>query len=146
MAPPPTGGDGVARPVLLDSATKTFLLRPSPDGSAWTVPRVPLRPRETCQRAVLRYLQRYPGLPPVRISPLVGHHRVGPAPGTREYVVLLRAENDSWGPTAPLGPRARWWSLDELAHRRTAVEPASLPLFMDGYWGGWLPDGEISLD
>jgi hypothetical protein len=95
----------------------------------------------------LRYLRRYPGLPRLSISPLIGHHRVGVDLGTLEYVVLFRAAHDSWdSATGLLGRQAKWWTLHELGRQRVNVEPASLPLFMDGYWEGWLPDEEVSLD
>ncbi|MEU9149099.1 hypothetical protein AB0D59_00750 [Streptomyces sp. NPDC048417] len=45
-----------------------------------------------------------------------------------------------------LGPQARWWTTAELRSARAVVEPAELLDFMDGYWDGWLPDGEISLE
>ncbi|MFD3572552.1 hypothetical protein [Streptomyces sp. NPDC058644] len=45
-----------------------------------------------------------------------------------------------------LGPAARWWTTANLRKERAAVEPVQLLDFMDGYWEGWLPDGEISLE
>ncbi|MGX1491465.1 hypothetical protein RKD41_003724 [Streptomyces tendae] len=33
-----------------------------------------------------------------------------------------------------------------MRSERAPVEPAELLDFMDGYWDGWLPDGEISLE
>lgn len=147
MTPCPSHGQAAVRPVLLNSEVRAFLLCPSLDGSAWTVPRVPLRCGENCRTAALRYLRRYPSLPRLSISPLVGHHRVGTGPGALEYVVLFTAAPGSWDSAVQLpGRDARWWTLQELGDRQIDVEPASLPLFMDGYWEGWLPDGEISLD
>lgn len=149
MAPLLSGGTSTVRPVLLNSSTRKFLLYPSRAGSDWTVPRVFVRSGETCRSAALRYLERIPGLPCLTMSPLVGRHRVGRGLGlgSLEYVVLFRAADDVWDSTGqPWGQAARWWSLHELAQQHVVVEPASLPLFMDGYWDGWLPDGEISLD
>nr|WP_234312564.1 hypothetical protein [Streptomyces seoulensis] len=47
---------------------------------------------------------------------------------------------------ALLGDGARWWSTAQLRDAGVRVEPDSLPLLMDGYWEGWLPDGVIALE
>ncbi|MFE2103405.1 hypothetical protein [Streptomyces sp. NPDC059468] len=61
---------------------------------------------------------------------------------------MARPAAGSW-PTAvcsALAPDARWWTRAELRAARALVEPTELIDFMDGYWDGWLPDEEISLE
>ncbi|MFJ9033030.1 hypothetical protein ACIRQP_31780 [Streptomyces sp. NPDC102274] len=45
-----------------------------------------------------------------------------------------------------MGPSARWWTTTGLRSQSARVEPRQLLDVMDGYWDGWLPDGEIALD
>ncbi|MFF0110742.1 hypothetical protein [Streptomyces hirsutus] len=65
-----------------------------------------------------------------------------------QYVVVVRPATGSW-PTSvnpSLSPSTQWWTTAELRSARVPVEPVQLLDFMDGYWDGWLPDGEIPLD
>lgn len=107
-----------------------------------------MRPGETSRRAAARHLHRVADLPALRISPLIGRlPRVNAVEGL-QYVVVVRTVVESW-PTSvgsAVGPEARWWSMAELRSAKALVEPVQLLDFMDGYWDGWLPDGEISLD
>ncbi|MFH8564626.1 hypothetical protein [Streptomyces sp. NPDC017988] len=63
------------------------------------------------------------------------------------YVVLALPAADSWPrrPAQMLGPGAQWWSLRDLRFGEVAVEPAEMLDLVEGYWDGWLPDGEVSL-
>ncbi|MFJ5305199.1 hypothetical protein [Streptomyces sp. NPDC088350] len=138
------------RPVVIDPVARRFLLRPAGCGPVgfWSVPAVPVRAGEPYRRAAARYLRRQFGLTGSRIAPVVG---VLPAVGERgcvEYVVLARPATGAWQREVRtvLGTGARWWSTAELRDAGVWVEPDTLPLLMDGYWEGWLPDGEISLE
>lgn len=140
----------VVRPVVIDSPKRLLLLIPSePDGEiCWTLPTIPIRPGETVRRAATRHLRRVVHLPPLRISPLIGRlsHKDG-AEGI-QYVVVVRPAAEDWPQAVrfALAPEACWWTTTELRSDRALVEPAELLDFMDGYWDGWLPDGEISLE
>lgn len=92
-------------------------------------------------------------LPPARASSPHGAHRApdrplqGGAAGVA-YVVLVEAAAGRW-PDEVLrsaGAGARWWTVAQLRAEGAGVEPFQLLDLMDGYWQGWLPDGEISLD
>lgn len=140
----------VVRLVVIDSPRHQLLLIPSEsdDEDGWTLPRVPIRPGETIRRAASRHLRRTVHLPPLRISPLIGRlSRTDAAEGV-QYVVVVRPVAESWPPAVrfAIAPEACWWTTAELRSDRAQVEPAELLDFMDGYWGGWLPDGEISLE
>lgn len=143
-------GPDVVRPVVIDSPKRLLLLIPSASDRAlrWTLPTVPMRPGETCCRAATRHLQRVARLPALRVSPLIGRLSRRDAPEGVQYVVVVRPAAEGW-PTAircALAPEARWWTTAELRSAQALVEPAELLDFMDGYWDGWLPDGEISLE
>ncbi|QBJ91430.1 hypothetical protein D0Z67_14810 [Streptomyces seoulensis] len=146
----PSTPTAVVRPVVIDPAARCFLLVPAEHQGTecWSVPAVPVRVGESYRRTAVRYLRRQAGLPPVRITPVVG---VLPAIDDRrqtEYVVLARPVAEAWPPDvrALLGDGARWWSTAQLRDAGVRVEPDSLPLLMDGYWEGWLPDGVIALE
>ncbi|MFE1289566.1 hypothetical protein [Streptomyces sp. NPDC058751] len=147
----PTDGRDVVRPVLTDSLKRRLLLIPSaPDSEVdcWTVPTFPIRPGETVRRAAMRHLRRVAHLPALRIQPLIGRLSRRDVPQGVQYVVVVRPAGESW-PSAvrfALAPEAQWWTTAELRSSGERVEPAELLDFMDGYWEGWLPDGEISLE
>jgi ADP-ribose pyrophosphatase YjhB (NUDIX family) len=140
----------VVRPVVIDRAEHRFLLSPVQlrCGDAWSVPTVPVRAGEPYRRTAVRYLRWETGLPCLRIAPVVG---VLPAIGGRqlvEYVVLAGPVTEAWLEDVRVlfGTDARWWSTAQLRDTGVRVEPDTLPLLMDGYWEGWLPDGEVSLE
>ncbi|MFE0739109.1 NUDIX domain-containing protein [Streptomyces sp. NPDC058855] len=143
-------GCDVVRPVIIDSPKRQLLLIPSaPDSEdCWTLPTVPMRPGETIRRAATRHLRRDAHLPALRIPPLIGRLSRRDAPQGIQYVVVVRPAAESWSPSVrfALAPEAQWWTTAELRSARVLVEPAELLDFMDGYWDGWLPDGEISLE
>lgn len=62
--------------------------------------------------------------------------------------VVVRPAAGSWptGIHSALATEARWWTTAELRSAHVKVEPLQLLDFMDGYWEGRLPDGEVSLD
>lgn len=151
MTPSPSAAaDSVVRPVLIDRTARRFLLLPVRHGDAecWSVPVVAVRAGEPYRRAVVRYLRQQVGLPGLRIARVVG---VLPAVGGRhriEYVVLAGPATGAWPKDVPalLGESARWWSTAQLRNAGVRVEPDILPVLMDGYWEGWLCDGEVSLE
>ncbi|MFF8843412.1 hypothetical protein ACF08N_11870 [Streptomyces sp. NPDC015127] len=63
------------------------------------------------------------------------------------YVVLALPAAGRWQrrPGQMLGADARWWTVSGLRSAATPVEPPQLLDLVDGYWEGWLPDGEVSL-
>lgn len=63
------------------------------------------------------------------------------------YVVLALPASGDWDRTAGqiLGPAACWWAPAALRAQRALVEPSQLIDLVEGYWDGWLPDGEVSL-
>ncbi|MFH8409836.1 hypothetical protein ACH4FX_34415 [Streptomyces sp. NPDC018019] len=140
----------VVRPVVIDSPQRLLLLIPSDSDGAtcWTLPKVLMRPGETMRRAATRHLRSICRLPPLRISPLIGRlPRTDAAEGV-QYVIVVRPAAESW-PSAvrfAISPDACWWTTAMLRSGQVQVEPAGLLDFMDGYWDGWLPDGEISLE
>lgn len=149
VTPSRSAAAAVVRPVLIDPARR-FLLLPvrHRDAKCWSVPVVPVRAGEPYRRTAVRYLRSLTGLPGLLITPVVG---VLPATGARRriaYVVLARPVTGAWPQNAPalLGAGARWWSTAQLRDAGARVEPDTLPLLMDGYWEGWLPDGEVSLE
>jgi ADP-ribose pyrophosphatase YjhB (NUDIX family) len=143
-------GHDVVRPVVIDSPKRMLLLIPSAsdDEICWTLPTIPMRPGETSARAATRHLRRVVHLPALRISPLIGRLSSQDASGGVQYVVVVRPAAESWPPSVrfALAPEACWWTTAELRSTRALVEPAELLDFMGGYWDGWLPDGEISLE
>ncbi|MEU5545111.1 hypothetical protein AB0G85_22355 [Streptomyces sioyaensis] len=137
------------RPLIIDPAGKRFLLLSAcPSGAAgvtWTIPVVPVRTCESFARAATNYLQQQTGLPWPQIAPVIGRFPAGPGRQRPEYVVLAPLPSPAWPKYLP--ERAgRWWTTAQLRAARDVVEPAILPDFIDGYWDGWLPDGEISLE
>ncbi|MFD3500463.1 hypothetical protein [Streptomyces sp. NPDC058678] len=143
-------GCDVVRPVIIDSRKRLLLLIPStPDSEdCWTLPTIPMRPGETIRRAATRHLRRDVHLPALRIPPLIGRLSRRDAPEGVQYVVVVRPAAESWSPYVrfALAPEAQWWTTTELRSAQVMVEPAELLDFMDGYWDGWLPDGEVSLE
>ncbi|MEV6961978.1 hypothetical protein AB0M97_22880 [Streptomyces sp. NPDC051207] len=146
----PTAAVCWVRPVVIESTARRFvLLAPGQQpAGCWTVPLVPVPAGQSYSRAVVQWLCRRTGLPDLRIAPVVG---VLPADGARrrtQYVVLVRPVAAAWTDDvcARLEAGARWWTLDELHGKGVAVEPETLPLLLEGYWDGWLPDGEVSLE
>ncbi|GGO98861.1 NUDIX hydrolase [Wenjunlia tyrosinilytica] len=136
-------------PVILDPLTGRILLvrRREPAGPCWTVPKVPMRAGATFRRAAMQFLRRRRQLPPVRIAPVVGRLFAVDDVDKRGYVVLVLPADGSWKdrPGRMLGPEARWWAVSELRSERATVEPPQMLDLVDGYWEGWLPDGEVSL-
>ncbi|MGI3204132.1 hypothetical protein ACRJ4W_50290 [Streptomyces sp. GLT-R25] len=145
----PKAGD-VVRPVVIDSPKRLLLLIPraSARGTCWALPTIAMHPGETNHRAAARHLRRAAHLPALRISPLIGRLPRRDASEGTQYVVVVRPAAGSWPMSirSSLGPEARWWTTAGLRSARSVVEPAELLDFMDGYWDGWLPDGEISLE
>jgi ADP-ribose pyrophosphatase YjhB (NUDIX family) len=143
-------GYDVVRPVVIDSSKRMLLLIPyGPDEEiCWTLPTIPVRSGETSRRAATRHLRKVAHLPPLRISPLIGRLSRGDAPQGVQYVLVVRSAAESWPPSVrfALAPEACWWTTAELRSAGAVVDPAELLDFMDGYWEGWLPDGEISLE
>ncbi|MDX2677221.1 MULTISPECIES: hypothetical protein [Streptomyces] len=142
-------GYDVVRPVVIDSSKRMLLLIPyGPDEeNCWTLPTVPVRSGETCRRSATRHLRKVAHLPPLRISPLIGRLACRDASHGVQYVLVVRSVAESWPPSVrfALAPEACWWTTAELRSAGAVVDPAELLDFMDGYWEGWLPDGEISL-
>ncbi|MEV5840948.1 hypothetical protein AB0M32_03140 [Streptomyces sp. NPDC051985] len=140
----------VARPVVIDSSKRMLLLIPyGPDEeNCWTLPTVPMCSGETSRRAATRHLRKVAHLPPLRISPLIGRLARRDVPQGFQYVLVVRSAAETWPPSVhfALAPEACWWTTAELRSVGAVVDPAELLDFMDGYWEGWLPDGEISLD
>lgn len=101
----------------------------------------------TYRRATMRFLRRRLQLPPVRIAPVVGRLFAIDDVEKRGYVVLVLPAAGSWNdkPGRMLRPGARWWRVSALRAEQAAVEPAQMLDLVDGYWDGWLPDGETSL-
>ncbi|WP_139151362.1 hypothetical protein [Streptomyces sp. WMMB 322] len=95
----------------------------------------------------VKFMRRRRKLGPVRIAPVIG--RLFAIDDTEKlgYVVLGLPEAGGWKdkPGRMLGPGARWWTLHALESERIQVEPPQLLDLVDGYWEGWLPDGEVSL-
>lgn len=144
-------GADTVRPVIMDPPRRRFLLVPGEGvgGRQWTLSTVPIRPAEPCRRTVGRYLRRELTLPTLRISPLVGRLTSSSgAVGGVQYVILVAPAVGEWCDSVPraLGPGANWWNTADLRAQSVRVEPCQLLDLMDGYWGGWLPDGEITLD
>ncbi|MFI7143096.1 hypothetical protein ACIBQ5_37020 [Streptomyces massasporeus] len=146
----PTAATCWVRPVVIESAARRCVLLPGGQQTAgcWTVPLVSVSAGEPCTRAAAEWLRCRTGASDLRIAPVVG---VLPAVGARrrtEYVVLVRPAAAAWTDDmrALLEGSARWWTLDELQTKGVSVEPEILPLLLQGYWDGWLPDGEVSLE
>ncbi|WP_406406585.1 hypothetical protein [Streptomyces sp. NBC_01643] len=83
----------------------------------------------------------------MRTAPVVGRLFAIDDVEKRGYVVLVLPAAGTWKdkPSRMLGPGARWWEVSALRSEQAAVEPAQMLDLVDGYWEGWLPDGEISL-
>ncbi|MER7924094.1 hypothetical protein ABTY96_13380 [Streptomyces sp. NPDC096057] len=145
----PDGCD-VVRPVVIDSSKRMLLLIPyGPDEeNRWTLPTVPMRSGETCRRAATRHLRRVAHFPALRISSLIGRRSREDEPQGVQYVLVVRSAAGNWPPSVrfALSPEACWWTTAELRSADAHVEPAELLDFMDGYWEGWLPDEEVSLE
>ena len=83
-----------------------------------------------------------------RLALVVGHGWASPpkpGSGSRAEARVLLAIT----PEASLGrthPHERWFSQQELLSPQIKVRPSEVVTFIDGYWGGWLPDGRITLD
>lgn len=140
----------VVRLVVIDSPRHQLLLIPSEsdDEDGWTLPRVPIRPGETIRRAASRHLRRTVHLPRFvsRLSSVASPARTPRrAFSTSSWCAPSRKAGHAAVRFA-IAPEACWWTTAELRSDRAQVEPAELLDFMDGYWGGWLPDGEISLE
>ncbi|MFJ7246340.1 hypothetical protein ACIQWA_17040 [Kitasatospora sp. NPDC098652] len=139
----------VVRPVLLDSQHHQFLLVPAGGSrSLWCPPSFEALPGESYRSAVVRCLRHDRGLPTLDITPVVGLIRPGPDLPPVQYIVLVREASPPWPDNMPglLGPLARWWTLQELKAGSVDVEPGELPILLEGYWDGWIPDGEITLE
>jgi hypothetical protein len=95
------------------------------------------------RRAAVRFLR----LEPLRIAPVVGRLFAIDDAEKHGHIVLVLPEVGVWEdkPGRMLGITARWWTVSELRSQRVAVEPPQLLDLADGYWDGWLPDGEVSL-
>ncbi|WP_406438023.1 hypothetical protein OHB00_26035 [Streptomyces sp. NBC_00631] len=139
----------VVRPVVIDSPKRMLLLIPyGPDEDiCWTLPTVPMRSGETSRRAATRHLRKVAHLPAMRISPIIGRLSREDLPRGVQYILVVRPAAGNWPPSVrfALSPEACWWTTAELRSAGAVVDPAELLDFMDGYWEGWLPDGEISL-
>ncbi|WP_225100322.1 hypothetical protein [Streptomyces sp. CoH27] len=140
----------VVRPVVIDPAARRFLLLPagSTGTAGWTLPALPVRAQEPCRRTVLRHLRRERRFPAVCIGAVVGRLPTGTARPVEEYVVLAAPACGRWPRDVRvlMAPGACWWDTAALRKSGAAVEPETLPLFLDGYWEGWLPGGVISLE
>lgn len=149
MAPSVPSPGKFVIPVLLNPPTRQILLKPRHDGprTCWTAIRVPMRAGMTCRRTAVRFLRRRLRLQPVRVTPVIG--RLFAIDDTEKlgYVALVLPVAGAWGPrsTQILGASARWWTLRELRAQELPVEPVEVLDLVDGYWDGWLPDGEVSL-
>ncbi len=112
------------------------------------MPALPVPARESYRCSVLRYLRRDLGFPAMRIGAVVGRLPAGAARPTEEYVVLAAPASGHWPQDvrALMAPGARWWDTAALRESNVAIEPETLPLLIDGYWEGWLPDGVVSLE
>lgn len=152
MTPAPAQASALARPVVIDPVARRFLLQPDTRSemapARWTVPAVPIRPQESCRRTATRYLRRERRFPALRLGAVIGHLPAGGSRGSAEYIVLAAPAATDWPQDvrALMDPGARWWSTAELRDSGVAVEPETLPLLIDGYWEGWLPDGVVSLE
>ncbi|MEW2082179.1 hypothetical protein [Streptomyces sp. NPDC005283] len=119
-----------------------------PEGAYWAAPKVPIHDGTTHRRASLRFLRRRLQLPRVGLAPVVGRLFAIDDVEKCGYVVLVLPAAGHWKdkPGRMLGPQARWWAVAALRSERVAVEPAQMLDLVDGYWEGWLPDGETSLE
>ncbi|MFF3373512.1 hypothetical protein ACFYXF_11250 [Streptomyces sp. NPDC002680] len=109
---------------------------------------MPVRPGEHYRLTAVRYLGQELRTPGVRIGAVVGRLPAGHDRDHEEYLVLAAPPAAAWPDDvrARLAAGARWWSTAQLRAAGVPVEPGSLVLLIEGYWEGWLPDGEISLE
>jgi ADP-ribose pyrophosphatase YjhB (NUDIX family) len=149
MTTHPRTGSAYVLLVILDPLTHRLLLvrRSGDTGVYWSVPKAAMSPGMTCRRAAARFLRRRLGLPAVRIAPVIGRMFAIDDAVKTGYAVLVLPAAGRWHrrPGQMLGADARWWSVSDLRPVETRVQPAGLLDLVDGYWEGWLPDGEVSL-
>lgn len=135
---------GSARPV---DSTCTAVSGWTHGDPCWTVPKVTVRPGVTHRSAAIKFMRRRRKLGSVRIASVVGRLFAIDDAEKRGYVVLGLPEAGGWDdkPGRMLGPGTRWFTIKELRVERVSIEPPQLLHLVDGYWDGWLPDGEVSL-
>ena len=139
--------------VAIDADERVALLPCADAGSPWTLPRCPVRARETYVEAAVRLADCCFADRVVRWGAVLGRRWAPPPLGAplvrvEEHLFLLRTDVS---PTSPItarspGTAARWAPrsrVDDLLREGYRDTTATL---IDGYLGGWLPDGPITLD
>nr|WSZ96553.1 hypothetical protein OH820_13555 [Streptomyces sp. NBC_00857] len=140
-----SGVQRIALVVPLSWDSRTVLLDRRMGETAWWPLRLDVSQTGSYMRTVRRWLRQQPALPEVCLGYVTGHLTVpDTASGTvkRDYrVVILKLTRSA--DAELLSPSARWWPIEQLGQ---AAFPRELGALMEGYVGGWIPDGPITLD
>ncbi|MEV8389784.1 MULTISPECIES: hypothetical protein [unclassified Streptomyces] len=146
MSTLPSGVQRVALVVLLSRDSRTVLLDRRTGETAWCPLRLDVSETSSYMGTVRRWLRRQSALPEVRLGYVTGHLAMteDTAAGTmdKDYCVMILKLAGS-ADAELLSPSARWWPIEQLGR---AVFPQELGVLIEGYVGGWIPDGPITLD
>ncbi|MCX5101318.1 hypothetical protein OG887_17085 [Streptomyces sp. NBC_00053] len=149
MYAPEVGGDVIL--ACFDQGHRIALIRPEPPaaGHPLRLPTVQRRGAESYGRAARRLARELAPTGAVRMGKVTGLIRAaGPGCASRRPVErrLFTAHATFAGGVCAAGELLAWVPYAQVVGRTAGMAIAELGLFLEGYVGGWIPDGWISLE
>ncbi|MFD4698301.1 hypothetical protein [Streptomyces niveus] len=146
MSTLPSGVQRIALVVLLSWDSRTVLLDRRTGRTAWWPLCLDVSKTSSYMGTAHRWLRQQSALPEACLGDVTGHLTLtdNTASGTieRDYCVVILKLTGS-ADAELLSPSARWWPIEQLGQ---AAFPQELGALMEGYVGGWIPDGPVTLD
>lgn len=125
------------------------LLQQTGGTQKWQPVRLDVEPGSSSVAALLQLRQQSRLARSARIGRVIG--RVGTDPSDRQLAAhstsslyILRVDAAAF--SAHNSSQIRWWPISEVSTDQFNTFPSELGKFLEGYVGGWIPDGTITLD
>jgi hypothetical protein len=130
------------------SRDNEVLLQQTGDNQRWQPIRLDIAPGSSSLAALLQLRRQSRLAKSARIGRVIG--RVTAPPDRRQaahlasLLYILRVNEATFSANGP--SQIRWWPISEVSENQFNFFPNELGNFLEGYVGGWIPDGTITLD
>ncbi|MEU8512043.1 hypothetical protein AB0C76_10690 [Kitasatospora sp. NPDC048722] len=133
--------------VVMAHDRRVLLHRESGDSRWWPL-RFAVAPGESFLAALQEVRRRDPALGAGLVGPVVARLRreavVEGRPVCQEFRLFIVKLSPAIGLAGVEG--GVWWPVERLTGLKSSTFPLELGVLLEGYVGGWIPDGVITLD